>query len=482
MRRCSNAQAYLVSPDNCLLSISGFEITQPQPLVDFSVPPYHNYETAGVVHRNTGKTRTVAAECAQHATGHYMPWWNGKRFTEANNGLVCGQTNQDVRDITQEELLGPINENHEPDGTGWIPKELIGSCSFRQCGVTNVVDSVRIMHEPTGDWSTIMFKSYAQGATQFQGFQKHWAWMDEEPEYSDQDIFGEIQTRLMDQRGILMFSRTPLFGMSDIVRYFLDGGPGIWYIGATWDDAPHLDAEKRKQATTQYKSKEERDTRTKGMPMMGTGMVYPIDDDDISCDPFPIPKHFRRIVGIDFGIDHPGAAAWIAYDADTDIVYVTDCYKERGWTALQHAHRIKQAGAWIPVAWPHDGMVRDKGGGMALKDQYANHGCNMLAISACYDDYKLGGQPREPATIDILERMQTGRFKVMRTLSKWFDEKRMLHRKKMQIVSERDDIESATRYAVMMLRYAISGGEAHTSRPDVVEQRYDPFAAIGAKR
>ena len=50
--------------------------------------------------------------------------------------------------------------------------------------------------------------------------------------------------------------------------------------------------------------------------------------------------------------------------------------------------------------------------------------------------------------------MRTGRFKVFNHLNDWFEEKRMLHRKDGKIVPERDDIESATRYAVMMLRCA----------------------------
>lgn len=433
---------------------------------------------AVIAANRTGKTRTLAAEHAIHATGRYTPWWVGRRFDKATDGLVAGQTNQDVRDITQLALLGSINEEHEPDGTGWIPKELIGECKFRQCGVSNVVDTVRIMHEPTGDWSTILFKSYEQGATKFQGVEKDWAWMDEEPELCDQDIFGEIQTRLLDRKGLLSLSRTPLFGMSEIIRHFMEEKPGVWWIGATWDEAPHLDAKIRREQVLRYQP-HERDTRSKGVPMMGTGMVYPIDDDRISVPQFPIPKHFRRLVAVDFGIDHPGAAVWLAHDSDSDIVYITDCYKERNWTSLQHAHRIKQAGPWIPVSWPHDGMVRDKGGGEALKDQYANHGCNMLAIPACYDDYKLGGQSREPATIDILERMETGRFKVFDHLHEWFDEKRMLHRKDNKIVAVRDDIESATRYGVMMLRYAITGVEAHMTRPEIVKQDYDPFAMGG---
>ena len=50
--------------------------------------------------------------------------------------------------------------------------------------------------------------------------------------------------------------------------------------------------------------------------------------------------------------------------------------------------------------------------------------------------------------------MQTGRFKVFRQLNDWFAEKRHYHRKDGKIVKERDDLLCATRYAVMMLRFA----------------------------
>ena len=35
-----------------------------------------------------------------------------------------------------------------------------------------------------------------------------------------------------------------------------------------------------------------------------------------------IPRHYRRIAGIDFGWDHPTGAAELAYDADADKVIV----------------------------------------------------------------------------------------------------------------------------------------------------------------
>ena len=50
--------------------------------------------------------------------------------------------------------------------------------------------------------------------------------------------------------------------------------------------------------------------------------------------------------------------------------------------------------------------------------------------------------------------MQDGRLKVDETLSDWFDEKRLYHRKDGKVVKMNDDLLCATRYAIMMLRYA----------------------------
>lgn len=417
-------------------------------------------ERAIIAGNRTGKTRTASAEVALHLTGLYPDWWQGRRFDEPTSWIVAGPTNELTRDVCQFALVGSmVPGSREPDGQGWIPKSCIGNVDFRQCGVQNVIDTVKVKHA-SGGWSELAFKSYEQGNVKFQGVSRHGVWLDEEP--SDHAIFTECQTRTLDKKGMILFTRTPLFGMSDIVRHFLDGGDGIYYATATWEDAPHLDKVERDRMLSSY-PEHERATRAQGVPLMGSGGVYTVPDEEISCEPFKIPDYFLRICGIDFGIDHPAAAAWIAYDADADIVYVTDCYKKSNETALFHAEAITSRGEWIPVAWPHDGMIRDKGGGKALKDLYEEHGVNMLHLSARYEDDKGGGQPREPITLDILERMRTGRFKVFNHLSEWFDEKRMLHRKNGRIVAERDDIESATRYAYMMLRYALqdTGGEYH---------------------
>jgi hypothetical protein len=46
---------------------------------------------------------------------------------------------------------------------------------------------------------------------------------------------------------------------------------------------------------------------------------------------------------------------------------------------------------------------------------------------------------------------------VFSTLGDWWEEFRMYHRKEGKIVPLRDDLMSATRYAAMSLRFAVSG-------------------------
>jgi len=434
---------------------------------------FDHRERAIIAGNRVGKTRTAAAEVAIHLTGLYPSWWAGRQFTQPTDWIVAAPTNELCRDILQLALVGNMREGEKsPDGTGWIPSDCIIDYGWRQCGVGNVMDSIRVKHV-SGGTSLCTFKSYEQGPVKFQGVARDGVWLDEEP--TDYEIYTESLTRTLDSNGLVIFSRTPLFGLSEVIKHFTDGGKGIYYKNVTWDDAPHLDENAKEQLLSSY-PEHERDTRAKGIPMMGSGGVYAVPDEMIMCEPFEIPEHFRRICGIDFGIDHPAAAAWIAHDADADVVYVYDCYKERGQTAAYHSQAIKSRGKWIPVSWPHDGMIRDKGGGIALKEQYQSQGVNMLGFSARYDDVKGGGQSREPITLEILERMRTGRFKVFNHLNHWFEEKRMLHRKDGKIVPERDDIESATRYALMMLRCATNYVDEFTTRQSSVNYNdYSPL-------
>jgi hypothetical protein len=60
----------------------------------------------------------------------------------------------------------------------------------------------------------------------------------------------------------------------------------------------------------------------------------------------------------------------------------------------------------------------------------------------------------EAGLMAMLTRMQTGKFKVFKHLNDWWEEFRLYHRKDGLVVKEGDDLMCATRYALMMLRFA----------------------------
>jgi len=222
----------------------------------------------------------------------------------------------------------------------------------------------------------------------------------------------------------------------------------------TIDDAGHFSEAEKLEIISGY-PEHEREARIRGVPSLGSGRVFPVSDEAISCEAFPIPMHWAQICALDFGWDHPTAAVKLAWDRDADIVYVTASYRRREATPVEHCASLKDWGVhWW--AWPHDGLQRDKQSGKELRHAYEEHGLNMLATQAQFPD---GGNGVEAGVIAMLERMQTGRFKVFSHLEDWFDEFRLYHRKDGKIVKLRDDLLDATRYGMMCLRFAEHGLE-----------------------
>ncbi len=392
-----------------------------------------------------GGTTCAAAEVACHATGQYPLWWKGRRWQRPTSGWCGGESNEAIRDIIQEALLGPVGEW----GTGWIPREyLVGVPKKRQAGVADVVDQIHVKHT-NGGISTIGIKTYEQGREKWQGRRLDWVWCDEQPKL---EIYTEALLRVMDSNGILFMTFTPLKGEDEVVLHFRQGGRGIYMKNVSWADAPHL-TEQQKEDFLASLPEHERETRSSGLPMQGSGVVFPILDSQIAVKPFEIPKWWPRINGLDFGIDHPAAGVFCAMDPEGQgAFYVYDAYRAPNQTPVYHAAAMKRHGDWIPNAWPKDGFQRDKGSGVQLRIQYRNHDLLMLPEPAGYRDER--ADHVEPGVIEMLEWMRTGRFKVFANLPDWFEEKRLYHREDGVIVKLRDDILSATRYAFVSRRMA----------------------------
>lgn len=231
-----------------------------------------------------------------------------------------------------------------------------------------------------------------------------------------------------------------------------------YLVTAGWNDVPHLD-EKTKAELLAATPVHLRKARSEGIPALGSGAIFPVEESTIVCDPIRIPEHWAQIIGIDFGWDHPTAAANLAWDRDLDVIYVTATYKKSEATPAIHAMTIKPWGVWKPVAWPHDGNQHDKGSGLSLAAQYTSQGLSMLRAQATHAPQKgqsegSGGNGVEAGLMEMLDRMQSGRWKVFKTCTDWLEEFRLYHRKNGMVVKEFDDAISASRYAMMMIRFA----------------------------
>lgn len=223
-------------------------------------------------------------------------------------------------------------------------------------------------------------------------------------------------------------------------------------IQAGWADVPHLDEDTKRELSESFPL-HEREARMNGAPVLGSGKVFPVAEEDIVVPPIPIPSHWPRIIGVDFGYDHPAAATWLAWDRDNDTIYVTDEFKLRESSPVMQAPLLNAKGKWMPIAWPHDGLQHDKGSGEQLAEIYRKHGANLLPARATFED---GTNGLEAGIMEMLDRMQTGRWKVFHTCGGWLDEFRMYHRKNGIIVKLKDDAISSSRYGMMMLRFAIT--------------------------
>jgi phage terminase large subunit-like protein len=413
-------------------------------------PKQADFHAAGATHRERllmagnqlGKTWCAAFETAMHLTGRYPDWWAGRRFDKPPVGWAAGVTGETTRDTVQRLLLGRPGAH----GTGAIPKADIESVVSAR-GVPDLVDTIRVRHV-SGGVSVLGLKSYEKGREKWQGETLDFVWFDEEP---PPDVYTEGLTRTNATGGIVWMTFTPLMGMTDVVgRFLLQDMPDRSVTQMTIDDAEHYTPEQRAQIIASY-PEHEREARAKGVPTLGSGRVFPVTEESIRCEPFAIPKHWPQICGIDFGWDHPSAAARLAWDRDSDIVYVIATHRAREQTPVLFAASVRPWGKWLPWAWPHDGLQHDKGSGEQLAAQYREQGLAMLGERATFAD---GSNGVEAGVMDMLDRMQTGRWKVFAGCADWFEEFRLYHRMDGKIVKERDDLISASRYALMMLRAA----------------------------
>lgn len=398
-----------------------------------------------------GKSEAGSYEAGVHMTGLYPDWWGGRRFDHPTRAWADGETSTLVRDVQQKKLCGQPGVDMA-FGTGMIPKEALVDKSLAR-GVTDAFDTLQVKHfrsDGTPDGiSTLTFKSYEMGRTKHQGEPLDWVWCDEEP---PEDIYSEIVTRTVATGGMVFTTFTPLKGMSEVVRRFLEEiNETRAHVTMTIYDAEHIPEEEKAKIIAAWPA-HERDARAKGIPMLGSGRIFPYPHEMITEARIEhVPLYWGKIWGLDFGIGHPFAASLLLYDKDNDVIHVHHTVRMADAKPLQQAVPMKIVGGSVPVAWPQDGTQREKGTGITLAAQYKQQGLLMLPTHATHPD---GGLSTEAVVLEMQQRFETGRLKVANHLSDFLNEFDTYHRKDGLIVKVKDDILSATQKGVMMKRFA----------------------------
>jgi phage terminase large subunit-like protein len=400
-----------------------------------------------------GKTTAAGVELVYHLTGEYPQWWEGRRYRLPQDWWVCGEYSHTIRSSLQPLLIGPVGDF----GTGLIPRHLLDIDSMTAAKKMDTpITDFKVRHS-SGGYSTVGFRSYDQGRRAFQSTERC-IWLDEEP---PKDVFEECLMRTMtrasgDGESMLLLTFTPLNGWSETIKSFIgeeinytegQKGLGKWMTMADWDDVPHLTEKDKEEMREHWRKTAPHllDARSKGIPVLGEGAVYPIEASRVFIDPISIPETFKRVFALDFGFDpDPTAILWGAIDPETDCLYIYAEHYLKMAEPMIHAAVINQhtrlAKYTIPGVCDPSGGGSSTADGKFTKDIYRKE-YGIIMVSAI--------NSVEPGITTVLDYLTRDRLKIFNTCVNTKREFHMYQRDKRGNPSGADHLMDCLRYLVM---------------------------------
>ncbi len=300
----------------------------------------------------SGKTECGAVECVYMARGIHPYRKNRPNVF----GWVVSLSQQVQRDVAQKKILQYLNAD-------WI-EDMVMLSGRKDSAESGVIDQIRVKNV-FGGISVIGFKSCDQGREKFQGSSLDFVWFDEEP---PKDIYDECRMRVIDRRGDIFGTMTPLKGITflyDEIYLNKYNNPEIWYEFMEWADNPFLKKSEIKLLENSM-SETELQSRRLGRFAVNEGLVYPEFDERIHViEPFSVPFEWQDTIVIDPGLNNPLAALWACVDYDDNIYIICEHYEAKR-DIDYHADKIKEISA--ALGWHTD----EKGRLNALIDSAAN--------------------------------------------------------------------------------------------------------------
>lgn len=384
----------------------------------------NNYVAVG----NSGKTFGGAYEAVMHWTGDYPEWWDGKVQDNPKHWWIVSESAGTFKSSLQVTLIGP--NLTEDLGTGLIPKDKIVSVS-NWPSVSGTVGEIKIRHKK-GHIVTVEVKSFDQERSKLQGANIDGVLFDEEPPI---EVYTECVFRLRGnskkELGMAMLLFTPLKGLSPVVLKYLKNGrypengqhpddPDMYVVRVDMEDVPHL-SKQDKEMYLKQSTEADRCARLHGLPAIGAGRIYPIDESQLRVNYLKIAPHWPRAYGMDFGW-HKTAVVWGTKDPETGVLYLYGEYYKGNQAPYVHAHAIKQRGAWIPGLADPRGDKGSERDGSKLIDEYMDLGLNLQIDR---NRKSLADNSVNAGIARCLNLMESGLLKVTYNLENWFNEFRI---------------------------------------------------------
>jgi hypothetical protein len=216
-----------------------------------------------------------------------------------------------------------------------------------------------------------------------------------------------------------------------------------YLVSAGWDDVPHLD-EKTKRELLAATPPHLRKARSQGIPSLGAGAIYPIEEEEVMVNDFQLPRHFLRGYSLDVGWNRT-ACLHGALDQESDTLYLYREYYRGQAEPSIHASAIRARGAWMYGCIDPASRGRSQIDGQQLLANYtkdvASGGGGLHLITA--------NNAVEAGLQECWERLSTGRIRVFKSLQAFWAEYRIYRRDENgKVVKVNDHLMDCMRYLV----------------------------------
>lgn len=263
---------------------------------DFEVPIHHNYLCAGAIHHNSGKTFAGSKNVLD------------KILERDNMRVFCVTVDFPTSVRVQQRKIHEV-----------IPKNKTSYCQYS--------DVKGFLHDQVTfkNGSKIIFKTFDQKIDSFAADDLDLVWFDEEPPF---DIYTECRMRLLDRCGNMIFTLTPVKGVTQMVNELLEDDSIPKYYLKTQDN-PYLSQD---EITNVFKNMDEseRIARSTGKPTNHAGLVYPIFNPSVHVAPEYTVDQFSQIYQVLDPHDRkPWALGWYLITPSDDVIAIKEWPTEK---------------------------------------------------------------------------------------------------------------------------------------------------------